>query len=106
MEPVRILRLEMIVFLAVLATMLAFRMLTRQINLSGLLADTASGKSVTPERVQLLIVTAAVSVKCVVNLIWNPDGTMPGIGRWWLVLFGASAGVYAVVKWLRTFRWQ
>jgi hypothetical protein len=106
MDPFRIFRLEMLGFLVVMSAMLAYRMLTRRINLSGLLGDGTGRRAVTPERVQLLAVTVVVSVKCVVNVILNPSGALPGIEAGWLLLFGVSCVVYAVVKWLRAFRWQ
>jgi hypothetical protein len=104
MDPVRMLHWEMFGFLWLFVALLVYRMLTRQINMAGLLRDDVDGKHVSPERVQLLIATLAVSAR-IFQEAWHGTGnSMPDISAQWLGLFGASGGVYASVKGFRVFR--
>ena len=93
---------ETVLFLLLLVATLAYRMLTRKISLEGLLKDGPDASGVSPERVQLLLATLAVSGKFLGGTVHSAHGTMPDVSPQWLVIFGASGGVYATVKALKT----
>ncbi len=101
MRIAHILGLEARGFLLLLAAMLAVKMLTRQINLGGLLAKDGESSGVSPERVQLLMTTIFLSAKYVSEVAHNTSGALPDVTPQWLAVFGGSGGVYASVKALR-----
>ncbi len=98
MDPAHFIRLSLAIFLAALALLVAFQMLTGAINLRGLLTDKVSGVF-SPGRLQLLAATAmgagwylmqALSGKSVLTL---PD--MPGE---LLTAIGGSNALYLLGK--------
>jgi hypothetical protein len=97
MSPAEILGLEFRGFLALLATLLVYRMLTGQLSLSGLFADPTRNQAVSPERVQLLISTVALSAR-IVGQAAHGSHVLPQVSTQELVVFGASSGVYVAVK--------
>jgi hypothetical protein len=100
-----LLSLEIKGFLFAMSALLVYRLLTRKISLNGLLATKdANATAVSPERVQLLIATLAVSANILGGSLQSPDGTMPDVSRNWVVIFGGSGGLYAAVKAFRTFK--
>jgi hypothetical protein len=104
MNPIHILRLEGSGFLTLLAAILIYRMLTRQISLAGLLGRKDMRAGVSPERVQLLVATITLCVKYVGEVLHSTDGRMPDVSPQWLYVFGSSSGIYASVKAIKTFR--
>jgi len=104
MDPITILRWEGQGFLALLAMILVYRMLTGQIILAGLLRRKNDEAAVSPERVQLLLATLALSAKYLGSVVHNTSGAMPDVSPQWLYVFGASSGVYASVKAFTTLR--
>lgn len=98
MDPISLLELELHAFLMLLAAILVFRLLTRKIQLSGLLNRKEDAGRVSPERVQLLLATLAMSAKYLGSVIHGTAGIMPDVSREWLYLFGGSSGLYASVK--------
>ena len=98
MDPIRILRGEGLGFLLALSALLAYRMLTRQINLRGLLGDRTEDGAVSPERVQLLVTTIAVSCSVLRAALHGMTNTLPEVSSATLGVFGASSWVYAAVK--------
>jgi hypothetical protein len=98
MDPIRILRWEGLGFLLALSALLAYRMLTRQINLRGLLGDGTEDGAVSPERVQLLVTTIAVSCNVLRAALHGTTNALPEVSPATLGIFGASSGVYAAVK--------
>ena len=108
MEPIRILRWEGLLFVLGLSALLVWRMLTREINLGGLLGDgtgdgTGAGR-VSPERVQLLVATIAMSFKVLASALHGNGNSLPEVSPVMLGMFGASGGVYAAVKALKAMR--
>ena len=85
-------------FLFALSAMLALKLLIRQINLKGLLARKQGASEVSPERVQLLLATLAVSATYLASVVHSSDGRMPDVPATSLYLFGSSSGLYALVK--------
>ena len=91
-------------FLYLLGAMVAYRLLTRQINLKGLFLRKDGSNSVSPERVQLLIATLAMSANYLSSVAHNTGNTMPDVRPQWLYLFGGSSGIYVAAKALTTLR--
>jgi hypothetical protein len=98
MDPITILRWEGQGFLVLLAVILVYRMLTGGINLTGLLRRKDSDGGVSPERIQLLLATLALSAKYLGEVAHATGGAMPDINSQWLYVFGASSGIYASLK--------
>ena len=98
MDAIRILRWEGLGFLVALTVLLAYRMLTRRINLRGLLGDGTDDGAVSPERVQLLVTTIAVSCNILRAALHGTTNALPEINTATLAIFGASSSVYAGVK--------
>jgi hypothetical protein len=94
----RILGLEARCFLIALAATLAYKMLTRRICLSGLLARGEPGSDVSPERVQLLMTTLVLGAKYITEVSQSTAGALPDVDKDWLAVFAGSSGVYASVK--------
>ena len=91
-------------FLLLLSVILIYRMLTRRINLRGLFLRKDGSKSVSPERVQLLLATMVISANYL-SLVAHASGNrMPDVSPQWLYLMGGSSGIYVVGKALTLFR--
>jgi hypothetical protein len=104
MDPVHILRLTEQGFLYLLLTIIVLKLLTRRINLSGLFGRKSGTGQVSPERIQLLLATLALSVKYLNDVVHSSNGAMPDISANWLYTFGGSSGIYASVKALTTLK--
>jgi hypothetical protein len=104
MNAVELLRLEGEAFLVVLAAMLAYRMLTRRINLRSLLARKDGSDGVSPERVQLLLTTLALAARYIRDATHATNGALPDVSPQWLAVFGGSSGVYVSVKAITTWK--
>lgn len=118
MTPARLLHLEMQAFLFLMTATIAWQLLTRRINLSGLFYQKIrmpesgapdDGPRVSAGRVQLLLATIAASADFLTNVAKSTNGQMPDISQTWLQVLGASSGVYlldktvaAVGLWLKT----
>ena len=104
MDPISILHWEGLGFLYLLAAILAFKLLTRQIYLGGLFARKSDGTPVSPERIQLLVATLAVSGTYLGDALHSTSGTMPDVSPQMLYVFAGSSGIYASVKAFTTLR--
>ena len=87
-----------ILFLGALFAIIAFRLLTGAINISGILrtkSPTGEDDSISPARVQLLVFTVATAGT---YLGWAIEargtGKMPTVPETWLILFGGSHAFY------------
>jgi len=87
-----VLRYEMFFVLAGLAGIVAYRLLTRQINTDGLLRDKVGGRAVSPGRLQLLVVTLFVAVYFVADVLQTEK--MPDLPREYLLALGGSHLLY------------
>ncbi len=103
MQVASILRFEIWGFLLLLASTLAFQMLTRRINLSGLLSRKGQSTATSPERIQLLLATILVSARYLSDLVHAPVNSLPNISPEWLYVLGGSSAVYAAGKAVTTF---
>src|ERR1700722_11002638 len=94
----RLLGLEAVGFVYALAPLVAYRLLTSQINARGLLLDKAGSGSVRPERVQLMIATTVVAGKFLADSFGSKTLALPTIDHDWLYLLGGSSGIYILRK--------
>jgi hypothetical protein len=106
-----ILKWEVQIFILALAGLIAIKLLTGEINTSGLLYGRISARKrgqnqyFSPERVQLLLMTLGAGFYYL-NLVFNnPNpGTLPDIPQAWPALMGGSNSIYllgkAYVRWL------
>jgi hypothetical protein len=93
-----IMYVEVLVFLALLSALLAYRMLTRQIALKGLLGSSLAPEQVSPERVQLLLATLFVSARYLREAMHSTGNALPDVSKTSLTIIGGSSGIYAAVK--------
>ena len=103
MSPDKILALQLSAFAYGLAVIVLFQLLTGRINMQGLLGAKDGLTNVSPERVQLLVLTISAGI-AYISQISNSNGTtLPDVPNTWLYLFGGSSSVYAAGKLWRTF---
>ncbi len=98
LSPIRILHFEAVGFLFALAVVVAFQLLTRQINLRGVFHRKDGSGQTSPERVQLLLATIAAASHYLTQVAQAPPGTMPDIDNNWLYLMGGSSSIYVLHK--------
>jgi hypothetical protein len=103
MFPERILVLELMGFVLGLAVIVVFQLLTGHINMRGLLAAKDRSTNVSPERVQLLVLTLSVGFAYINQVSAGDGATLPDIPNNWLYVLGGSSSVYAAGKLWRTF---
>jgi len=91
-------------FLGLLGAIVVYRLLTRQINLRGLLLRKNGSGSLSPERVQLLLATLAFGGKYLSDVFQSQDsGRLPDIDPQWLYALGGSSALYVLGKSYTTF---
>jgi len=94
-----VLRYELLVLLTALAGLIAYRMITQQINVTGLLMDKTSGRAISPGRIQMLIVTLGIAGYYLMMVAENADkGRLPELPNEYLVALGASHGTFLLGK--------
>jgi hypothetical protein len=94
-----ILRWELFFVLIALAAIVAYRMITQQINVTGLLMDKTGGRVVSPARVQMLMATMGMVAYYVMLAFESKDkGRLPELPNEYLAAFGASHGIYLLGK--------
>ena len=101
MSILRVLHYELSGFLFALAIVVAFQIITRRINLAGVLSqkDPDNPNQTSPERVQLLLTTIAASATYLGEVAKNTDSTMmPDVSNQWLYLLGGSSTIYMLRK--------
>lgn len=98
MQVASILRFEVWGFVGLLGGIVAYRLLTRQISLKGLLIRKNRVRAVSPERIQLLLATVAMSANYLHSVLHSQTGTLPDIDPKWLYVFGGSSAIYAAGK--------
>jgi hypothetical protein len=102
---VQLIRWEIVIFLAALAGTVVIQLLTGQINTTGLLQGTISGRPrdnnqyFSPERVQLLILTLGAGFHYLSLVLTNPNpGTFPPVPQNWPAVVGGSNVIYLAGK--------
>lgn len=94
-----VLRYELLFLLFVLAALVGYRMLTQQINVTGLLMDKTSGRAISPGRVQLLMSTIGLAAYYLFLVVDTKDTSrLPDLPNELVVAFGASHSVYLLGK--------
>jgi len=94
-------KLEVYVFLCALAAIIAYRLLTGQINTNYLLWGTQKDgtKYFSPERVQLLLFTLGTAMFYLNNVLQNrTSGVLPDVSNQNLAMLGGSHAIYLVGK--------
>jgi hypothetical protein len=104
MHVASMLRLEIWGFLALLGLTIFYRMLTRKINLAGLLSTKGNSRSTSPARVQLLLTTLVVCANYLSSVTHTTSNALPNISPQWLFALGGSGAIYAGGKALKTFK--
>ena len=104
LSPIRIMHFEALGFLYGLAVVVAYQILTRQINLQGMLQRKDGSGQTSPERIQLLLATIAAGARYLTQVAQAPNGIMPDIDNSWLYLMGGSSGIYVLHKAWSTFK--
>jgi hypothetical protein len=98
LSPIRIMHFEALGFLYGLAVVVAYQILTRQINLQGMLQRKDGSGQTSPERIQLLLATIAAAARYAAQVAQAPPGTLPDIDNNWLYLMGGSSSIYVLHK--------
>lgn len=98
MRVTSILHFEAWGFLCLLGVLVVYRLLTRQINLNGLFSRKDGSNSTSPERIQLLAATLAMSANYLASVVHGTGSGMPDVPPQWLYLFGGSSGIYVAGK--------
>jgi len=100
MSIIRILHFELLGFLYALAAVVAFQLLTGRINLAGVMSqkDPNNPDQTSPERVQLLLATIALSASYLGQVAKSTGATMPDVSNQWLYLMGGSSAIYVLRK--------
>ena len=98
MSPGRVLQLELWGFALALLAVVVIKILTASINLRGLLAAKDSSTNVSPERVQLLVLTLAASIGYINQAARVQGARLPDVGSSWLYIYGGSSTIYAAAK--------
>ena len=104
LSPIRIMHFEAVGFLFALGVVVAYQLLTRQINLQGVFQRKDGSRQTSPERIQLLLSTVAAASHYLTQVAQAPPGTMPDIDNNWLYLMGGSSGIYVFHKAWSTFK--
>jgi hypothetical protein len=98
MTPSRLLHLEMLCFLYVLAATIAVQILTGRIRLVGLLSDKGKTRQLSAGRVQLLMASVMMCISYLDQVANATGGAMPDVSTNWLYVFGGSGGIYTLEK--------
>jgi len=69
------------------------QLLTRKINLRGLLMKKEGDQSFSPERVQLILAALATASQYLAQVLKDPS-RLPEVSQNWLLLFGGSHALY------------
>jgi hypothetical protein len=83
-----VVRYEVFFVLTALAVIIAYRLLTRQINTNGLLRDKVGGRAISPGRLQLLIVTLLIATYYVAQVFQTQK--LPNMPQEYLLALGGS----------------
>jgi hypothetical protein len=94
-----VLRYELFFFLITLVVIVGYRMITKQINVEGLLLDKTSGRTFSPGRLQMLIVSMSVAIYYLMLIMDIKDTTrLPDMPNEFILALGGSHGIYLMGK--------
>ncbi len=98
MNLIAFIQLSAIVFLALLALTVAFMLLTRRINLNGLLRDNHDGR-LSPGRIQALGITIFGGASYLMLVLTDPNSkALPPVSNELLAIVGGSHSLYLTGK--------
>jgi hypothetical protein len=97
MFPINLLHFELLGFLYALAGVVLFQIVTRRINLEGVITHKDGSEQISPERIQLLLATIGAGA-AYLGQVAPASGKLPEIGPEWLYLMGGSSGIYVARK--------
>ena len=89
-------------FICLVGGIVAYRLLTGQIQMRGIFANKDGSPGASPERVQLFLATLSLGSTYLGEVAKSTSAKMPDVSRDWLIVFAASSGVYVSVKGLKT----
>lgn len=95
------LRVEMVVLLLASAGVVLLLLLIGRISMHGLLSDKLLGRSMSPDRVVLLVGSLSAAVVYVVQVLRQGQTTpprLPSPGTFWILILGASNALYLGAK--------
>jgi len=98
MTLARIFDYELLGFLYLLAAVVGFKLLTRQINLKGLIFTKDGSRQVSATRIQLLVITVATIFRYIGDVAATTKPALPDVDNAWLYLMGGSSGIYMARK--------
>jgi len=98
MPVTQVLHLEAMGFLYALAVVVVYKIVTRQINMEGLITHKDGSGRVSPERIQLLLATIAASATYLTDALSSTNGSLPDVSPQWLYLIGGSSSIYVAGK--------
>jgi hypothetical protein len=90
-------------FICLIGAIVAYRLLTRQIDMGGIFGNKDGSEGASPERIQLFLATLSLGATYLGEVAKSTSAKMPDVSKDWLILCGASSGVYVSVKGLKTF---
>ena len=94
-----VLRWELILVLIALAAIVAYRMITQQINVTGLLMDKTGGRIISPGRIQMLMASIGMAAYYLMLVFESKDkGRLPELPNEYLAAFGASQSIFLLGK--------
>lgn len=92
---VKILRYETSLFLILLAGVVGYKLLVQQINVKGLFRDRTGGRSFSPARLQLLMVTVSIAIYYVFLVIDSKEtGKLPDMPNEFLMALTGSNSIF------------
>ena len=90
-----VLRYELLFLLTALIVVITYRLLTRKINIEGLLLDKTSGRAFSAGRLQMLVVTLGIAVYYLMTVMeTNNAGKLPDLPNEMLIALGGSHAIY------------
>lgn len=90
-----VLRYELLILLLVLIAIIAYRLMVRQINTDGLLLDKTGSQTVSPARVQMLVVTVMIAIYYMFLVMKTEDtGRLPNLPNELMIALGGSHLIY------------
>jgi len=94
-----VLRYEMLFLLFGFAAVVGYRMITQQINVTGLLMDKTSGRAISPARVQMLMTSIGLAGYYLMLVFDTKDTSrLPDMPNEYVVAFGASHAIFLAGK--------
>jgi hypothetical protein len=89
------LRYELLILLLVLAAIIAYKLLVRQINTDGLLLEKTNQRAFSPGRLQMLVVTVMIAIYYMFLVMDTEDtGRLPDLPNELMIALGGSHAIF------------